>query len=199
MIQQIGNEAEQFIELSKQSFPLVLLIVGIVWVINIINWVSGKWLYILGLFPRKWYGLPGIIFSPLLHGGFTHLFFNSFPFIALSTFILNRGMGEFLWATGLITFLSGLGVWLFARPGNHVGASSLIAGYFTYVLILAYEQPSFISIFCAGIAIYYFSGILLSFIPSEESTSWEGHLAGLLSGGITVWLIHFNPFFLIPI
>lgn len=195
MLQQIGQEAQMFIEQSAQSLPIVLAIIGITWVMNILNWtILRKTLFIFGLFPRKIWGLIGIVTSPFLHGGFTHLFFNSFPFLALAIFIMNRSPIEFLYASVLITLLAGGLVWCFGRNGNHIGASGVIAGYFCYVLVLAYEEPSFTTLFCAGIALYYFSGILLSFIPSEESTSWEGHLFGLLAGLASVWIIHYNPY-----
>lgn len=195
MLEQFGIESALFIELSKQSFPIVLMLFAVVWGINLLDWSTGSKLHRLGLIPRTPLGLIGILFAPIMHSGFTHLFFNSFPFIALATFIMNRSIIEFIWATIFITFISGFCIWLFGRRGNHIGASGLIAGYFSYVLMLAYERPTFTTLLCAVLALYYFTGILLSFIPSEESTSWEGHLFGLLSGIVTLWIIYYNPFF----
>ena len=36
-----------------------------------------------GILPRKMDGLSGILFSPLIHGDFTHLFNNSIPLLML--------------------------------------------------------------------------------------------------------------------
>ena len=89
--------AVQNVVLSIQhNLLFVLGIIAILLVIHLVNWLLGYRLNILGIYPRKLAGLPGIIFSPFLHGNFNHLFFNSVPLFALINLILLKGrMGYF--------------------------------------------------------------------------------------------------------
>lgn len=180
---------------SKQHISLILKIIAGVWVFNIINWASGSVLNTLGVIPRSKRGLLGIFFSWSLHGNFNHLFFNSIPLFALSLLLISVNKSMFYNATILIILLEGLIVWLIARRGNHIGASGLIAGYFGLALIFAYKSATVVSIILGFIVLYYFGSILLSFFPSEDKTSWEGHLFGFLSG-IASFFILFDYNFL---
>jgi len=188
MLSELATQLNAFTETSKQYLPSMLVFIGGLWVFNLINWSLGSPFNILGLRPRRLFGLVGIIFSPILHANFTHLIFNTFPLLCLGIFVMTLGLAQFYWATGIIMLLSGLAVWLIGRRGNHIGASGLIAGYFGYVLFSAYLQPTFTTFFCAGVALYYFGGILFSLVPTDAETSWEGHLSGFLSGLLANYL-----------
>ncbi len=188
ILNQLTSELDFFYISAHQQFPLMLKIIGALWIFNIVNWSLGSVFNNLGILPRAPRGLIGIIFSPILHANFNHLFFNSFPLFALALFVLSQGVTLFLWVTGLIMFMSGAAVWLVGRWGNHIGASSLIAGYFGYLLACAYHQPTIISLFLGAVSIYYFGGIFFSLFPTEEKVSWEGHLTGFLAGLATMYI-----------
>src|SRR5271163_1481279 len=65
----------------------------VLWVIQLVNAGLKYRLNRLGLVPRKIAGIPGILFSPFLHGSFSHLFFNSIPFLVLQDFIfIDKGL-----------------------------------------------------------------------------------------------------------
>lgn len=189
MLDNISAELNAFIESSRAVMPLLLKIIGGLWALNLLNWATKSRFNLLGLIPRRIYGLPGIIFSPLLHADFTHLLFNTLPLFALSLFILSSGVTLYIEVTLIIWVVQGLLVWLFGRRGNHIGASGVISGYFAFVLAQAVERPSVTTLFVGGIALYYFGGILLSLFPTEERVSWEGHLFGFLAGIFTVFLL----------
>lgn len=137
---------------------------------------------ILGILPRTWAGIPGIILAPLLHGSFSHLFFNSLPLFLLINLVLFEGMPTFLVITGLITFLSGAGTWCFGRRAYHIGASGLILGYAGYLMLNAILKPSVVSLLLIIFYFYYLGALLSSLIPKEDCASWEGHIFGLLAG-----------------
>lgn len=101
---------------------------------------------------------------------------------------MSLGLAQFFLATVIIIIVSGIGVWIFGRRGNHIGASAVIAGYFGFILANAYQQPTFTALFCAAVAFYYFGGILLSLFPGRVEMSWEGHLSGFV-GGIIAMLV----------
>ena len=188
MFSDLTLELQNFTDTSKQYIVPMLAIIGGLWAFNCLNWLTGSKLNSLGIRPRKIRGLIGIVFAPILHADFTHLLFNTMPLFFLGLFVMTQDMTKFIWATVIITFIAGFGVWLIGRRGNHIGASALIAGYFGYILASAYKQPTISTIFCAVIALYYFGSILFSLFPTKQGTSWEGHLCGFL-GGLAAYLI----------
>lgn len=172
----------------KLNLNLALLIVSCLWVIQFINASTHYQLNYLGLYPRYIIGLRGIIFSPFLHGSFSHLFFNSIPLVFLIDFMLLYGVNQFIYVSSIILLLSGFATWLFGRKALHIGASHLVMGYWGYLLINAYQHPSVITIMLAILCIYYFGGLLLSLFPVEAKTSWEGHIFGFLAGIAATYL-----------
>lgn len=166
---------------------LALKIVGALWIIQIVNALLGYQLNILGLYPRKIRGLLGIFLSPFLHGSFSHLFFNSIPLFILLNFLFAQQILCVL-MTAKIIFLSGALLWLFGRRGNHVGASGIIMGYWSFLLASAYQHFSIQNMILSCLCLYYLGGLFLGIFPKEESVSWEGHLFGLLAGLVTALL-----------
>jgi membrane associated rhomboid family serine protease len=175
----------------KLNLSIVLTLLGILWGVQFLNWILSYRLNVFGIYPRHPSGLIGIFCAPFLHGHFDHLFFNSIPFFILASFVLLGGVHNFFVVSSIIIVLSGLGIWLFGRKSRHIGASSLIMGYFGYCLMNAYYHVSVVSIGIGLVCLYYFGSLLFSVFPSDMKTSWEGHLFGLLSGIATVYLISF--------
>lgn len=190
-LSELTNQFSAVINNAKQHVTLILQLIAGLWIFNLINWSTGSILNILGTIPRSKRGILGIFFSFIVHGNFNHLFFNSIPLFTLSLVLISFNKTIFLNASILIIFLEGLSVWLFARRGNHIGASGVVAGYFGFALIFAYKSATIVSIFLGLIIFYYFGGILLSFFPNEAKTSWEAHLFGFLAG-IASFLIIFD-------
>jgi membrane associated rhomboid family serine protease len=182
MLSDFALELNTFVEQSQRYLIPWVIGFGILWAINIINWVTGSKLDILGIYPRHLFGLVGIVVSPILHQNFNHLFFNSIPLFALGLAILARGPELFIVVTLIVMLLGGLGVWLFARPALHIGASGVVSGYFGYILATAYSNPSFTTILLAIVVIQYFGSIFLGVFPQEARISWESHLFGFLAG-----------------
>lgn len=198
MLDNLVYELNIFIENSKfYLIPWVAIMAGL-WGFNILNWLTGSRMNILGIYPRHIFGLVGIIFCPLLHQNFNHLFFNSVPLFVLGLALLSQGgFALLLWVTAVVTMLGGGLVWLFGRRSLHIGASGLISGYFGFILVTAYLQPNFTSVILASLVIYYFGGIFIGIFPLEEKVSWESHLFGFLSGMLsaykTVWVYLLQP------
>lgn len=172
----------------QKQIPLSLALIGILWLILIINKVIGYRLNWLGIYPRHPAGLVGIVLHPFLHGSFNHLFFNSIPLFVLLTFLLAFGIPIFICATCCIVILSGIFIWLLGRNGIHVGASALIMGYWAYLLVYTYQHPSILTFILAVVCVYYFGSLLFSIFPQEEKVSWEGHLFGLIAGIATTFI-----------
>jgi membrane associated rhomboid family serine protease len=177
---------------QKSEFYLKPMAIGlgIIWAVNIFNWLTGSRLNVLGIYPRHAFGLIGILCSPFLHQNFNHLFFNTIPLFVLALAIMaNNGAAHFLIITAIIMGISGLAVWLFGRKGIHIGASGVISGYFGFILMEAFTSPSITTVLLAIMAIYYFGGILLGLFPQDKMTSWEYHLFGFASGVLCAYYL----------
>ena len=68
-------------ERARANFRLAVRIalgfVALIWVIELLNWSLDLEAEDFGVRPRQLAGLPGILFAPLVHGGFAHLIANS--------------------------------------------------------------------------------------------------------------------------
>lgn len=182
MLTELSQQLEVISAFLQAQLHFILIIIGGLYVIQILNWILGYRLNILGIYPRKFFGLFGIVFSPFLHGSFNHLFFNSIPLIVLLSFVLLQGWTTLLLVSATIILLSGFATWLVGRQGFHVGASALIMGYWSYLLVNAYRHPTLLSIVLAIVCLYYFGGLLFNLFPQAEKSSWEGHIFGFLAG-----------------
>lgn len=174
---------------TKNNVPYLIKIFLTLWGVFFINLMLGKKLLYLGIIPRNILGLPGIIFAPFLHADFNHLFFNMIPLIILSNFILINGVPYFILVSIYIILISGILTWTFAKPGIHVGASSVITGYWALLVSNIYHQGTITAIILGIICVYYFAGIFLSIFPGKKNVSWEGHLSGLISGLIISYFL----------
>lgn len=180
-----------FYQTQRYQYPW-LGAIGLLWVINLLDWFAGLHLDRFGTIPRRRRGLIGILVSPIVHQNFNHLFFNTIPLYVFGLILLARGVTEFVQVTLFIVLGSGVLVWLLARRARHIGASGVISGYFGYILITAYFQPNITMIFVGIMVMYYFGGIFLGLFPRCEKTSWESHLYGFISGLCVAgyWYLH---------
>ena len=186
------NTLSHLIAISKAAqvnIFFMLSLIGFIWAVNLVNWLFlGRYLNILGVYPRNLFGLVGIIFSPILHGNFNHLFFNTFPLFILGNLILLGGVEFFVTVTVIIVFLSGLFVWIVGRKSLHIGASSLIMGYWSFLLFDAFRTKSGLAIILGFVSIYYFGGLLMELFPEDKRTSMEGHISGFIAGIMAIYL-----------
>ena len=178
--------------MERNLWPL-LSVLAFVWTIQLVNVMVGYRLNYLGVIPRKWYGLPGIFLSPLLHGNWTHILLNSLFFFILGIFWSLGGLVNMLHISVFITSGSGALTWLFAREAIHVGASGLIMGYWGYFLVSVYFSPNVVNIAIVIICFFYFGGLFSNLMPGEKGVSWEGHVFGFITGIISYFYYPFVP------
>ncbi len=87
--------------------------------------------------------------------------------------------------------IGGVGTWLFAGSNsNHVGASVLIFGWVTYLLVRGFFTRSFTQILI-GVAVFVVYGGVLwgGVLPSDPRVSWQGHLFGAIGGVVAAWAL----------
>ncbi len=178
------NQVKQHF-ISSVQFPLFVLIA--MWVIHLAKATIWPGLYTYGIYPREAIGLRGIFLSPFIHGDLGHLISNSAPLFLMMVMILyfyrTVAMRSFL----MIYFLSGLMVWLFARPVFHIGASGVVYGLVSFVFWSGVFRRSVKSIILALIVVFLYSGLIFGILPNDRGISWESHLLGGLVGLLTAY------------
>ncbi len=193
MIAQLQQSFAQLVSQTQSHLSLLFSVTLIFWIVFLLNQILNNRLFILGIFPRKLYGLPGIFFAPFIHADFNHLFFNTIPFLVLANFIMIQGIPLFYYISIFIIIVSGIITWVIGKRGIHIGASGLITGYWMYLLADSYQNPSITTIIVALIVLYYFAGIFFGLFPMKKGVSWEGHVAGAIAGIFVVILQNSPP------
>lgn len=165
---------------QASSWPIVLL--GIQWLVKIIETVWQYNWYTYGIYPRSVAGLKGIALAPFLHGDWIHLFDNSIPFLFLGTmlfyFYRHIAAETLLW----IWFMGGLWTWIMARSSFHVGSSHIIYGLAAFIFFSGVFRKNLQLMSLSLLMVALYGGLIWGLLPVVEHISWEGHLMGAISG-----------------
>ena len=164
--------------------PLVAIGIGLsaMWAIEIVDTVAlDDWLQGGGIHPRQSDGVDGILWAPLLHGGFSHLISNSVPFAALGGLVAIRGARRLATVTAAAVAVGGGLTWLLGGGGNHIGASGVVFGYLGALLGAAAFERRPAAVAPALVALLLYGTMLVGFVP-QPGISWEGHLFGFVAG-----------------
>jgi membrane associated rhomboid family serine protease len=173
----------------------ILSFVALLYIVEIFDNLSGHRLDDNGIRPLESDGLLGIIFAPLLHANWGHLVANTGPALILGFLMTLAGLSRFIWATAIIWILGGLGTWLIGNLGshgyetNHIGASGLIFGWLTFLLVFGLFTRNAWEIIVGLIVLFVYGGILLGVLPGTFGVSWQGHLSGALAGVLAAYLL----------
>lgn len=168
----------------------IIIFVGAIWAVYLLDLILP--LEQLGLVPRSFFGLTGIVTMPFLHGSFGHLLSNTLPLIILlGLMVLSRPRP---WSTMiLLTLISGVALWLLGRPALHIGASGLIYALMGFLIVAgALERRLVPAAVALLVGVTYGISIISGILPGQPGVSWEGHLLGLLAGAGLAWT-RFGP------
>lgn len=142
-----------------------------------------------GIVPRSLAGLDGIVWAPMLHGGWGHLFANTIPVLVFGFLVMAGGLVRWIAVTALIWVVSGIGVWLTADSGTStIGASGLAFGWLAFLLVRGLFNRSLGQIVVAGLLLLIWGGTLWGILPGNAGVSWQAHLFGAIGGIVAAWL-----------
>ncbi len=177
----LQETTQHFTESVKAAGVMVLVI----WVFYIFQWLSGGDWGAWGIYPRRIWGMTGIITAPLVHGSWGHLASNSAPLFVLTglTFYFYRKVAARSFT--MIYLLTGIAVWLLARPVYHIGASGVVYGLVAFIFWNGIFRRSVRSIVLALLVLLFYAGMFMGVLPDQEGVSWESHLLGSLAGIFT--------------
>lgn len=161
-------------------FPLFLIFT--IWLVHIFQTVEHWDPAAYGIMSRRVWGLTGIFTGPLVHGSWKHLISNTFPLFVLSAMSMYFYRKVSMRAFWMIYFLTGISVWVLARPVSHIGASGLVYGLVSFIFWNGIFRRSLRSIILAIVVMLVYSGMFMGVLPDQEGISWESHLLGSLAG-----------------
>jgi membrane associated rhomboid family serine protease len=173
-----------------QGIRLLAAIVGVMWIVEIINTIDSNDLDRDGIYARSFSHLWGILTAPFIHASFAHLIGNTIPFVFLGLIIALRGAGRLALVTAIVIVIGGLGTWLIAPAGvSTVGASGVVFGYAAYLLARGFFNRSVLELFTGVIVGVVWGAALLASIVPHYGVSWQGHVCGALAGVLAAWLL----------
>jgi len=169
-------------KIFKYSLLFSVIIVGVFWLVKLIENYLNLDLSVYGILPLQIEGLRGIIFSPFIHSNYDHLLSNTFPFLILSfsLFYFYRKLAYRI--LFLIYILSGFCVWLGGRDSYHIGASGIVYGLASFLFFSGVFRKDANLLTIGIIVAFLYGSMFWGIFPLKPGISWESHLWGSASG-----------------
>lgn len=182
-------------------FPL--LFTAAVAVVHLMSEAWGVSAATLGIYPRSFDGLKGILFSPFIHGSQEHLLSNLAALPVLLCLLTMLNPDRYIKIFSALYIITGLGVWIAARQSYHIGASGIIYALASYIFFAGIVSDQKGSAAVSLIIVMIYGGMMWGVLPYDPHISWESHLSGGIAGFICAFIFasqstktdieHFDP------
>jgi membrane associated rhomboid family serine protease len=173
----------------RRAAAVAVFFAALLWTIHISAAALGFPVDGFGIRPGELIALHGVLTAPLAHASFEHLISNTLPVLVLGTAMLYGFPRASKIALPLIWLASGLGVWLFARAGNHLGASGLTHGMMFFVFVMGVLRRDRPSMALAMIVFFLYGGMVWGILPREPGVSFESHFFGAVAGVVAALVL----------
>ncbi|MGD8305795.1 MAG: rhomboid family intramembrane serine protease [Ignavibacteria bacterium] len=172
----------------KRLLFVPIFLPALLWAIHLFSIIFDLNLNRMGILPRDFFGSFGIITGPLIHADISHLISNTVPLVVLGwTFLLFHPKVSFR-VFFVVYFLTGLLVWIFARPVFHIGASGIVYAFVSFLFFSGIFRRDTKSIGAALIVTFLYGGIVWGILPGQAGISWESHLFGGIAGMVAAFI-----------
>ena len=173
---------------QREGIALLAGIVALMWIVEVVNTIDSNRLDSDGIWPRNVSHLWGIITAPFLHASFQHLISNTVPLVFMGVIIALAGAARLAKVTAIVIVLGGLGTWLISPSHSiTVGASGLVFGYATYLLVRGFFDRSALEVLAGIVVGVIWGGALIGSLLPQDHISWQGHLCGGIAGVIAAY------------
>ncbi|MFD4561472.1 rhomboid family intramembrane serine protease [Streptomyces sp. NPDC058469] len=168
----------------KAAAKLMVGWVALLWLLEVVDVLSGHALDGFGIIPREPSELIDVVPAAFIHFGFAHVAANSVPLLVFGFLAALGGIRRFAAVCALIIVADGLGVWLISPAHtNTAGASGLIFGLFGFLLVGGFAERRPLGIVVGLLVGAVWGGtILFGLAPTQSGVSWQAHLVGLVAG-----------------
>ena len=141
-----------------------------------------------GVYPRRFNGLKGILFSPLIHGDWKHLLDNSMPvlLLSLSLFYVYRDIAYKIWF--LIYVIGGILLWCVGRQAHHIGASGLIYGLAAFLFLSGVIRKVRSLMAISLLVVFWYGSMVWGLLPFDFKVSFEAHITGAVAGVVLAFV-----------
>ena len=173
----------------KRAFFTAASFTAPLWLFKIIESITGMNLAQYGVHPGRADGLTGILFSPLIHGSYSHLIANTAPLLILGTALLYGYPRSARIVIPMVYLGTGLCVWLFAREVYHIGASGLTFGFMFFVFTVGALRWDRRAIALSMVVFLLYGGMIWGILPTRPGISFESHFFGAMIGLLLALLL----------
>ncbi|HEX6385015.1 MAG TPA: rhomboid family intramembrane serine protease [Anaerolineae bacterium] len=146
-----------------------------------------------GVQPHRSLNPARFFTSPLLHGSYDHLWGNTRHLLFFSgiTLLMLAEIQAFILVTIVVTIVEGAGMWLYGDAGtNHLGASGLVLGYFSFILAYGFLiERGVWAIVAVALALLFGRRVYRLLRFPGGNVSFAGHLWGFMGGIIAAYVL----------
>lgn len=166
--------------LNAIIYPILFVI--LIGLIHFIQFVFSLDFYWLGIYPHKLSAIGGIVSSVFIHGNFNHLFNNAVPLLILGSALFYFYKPIALKVVVWIVLMGGFWTWIMARESYHIGASGLIYGLFSFLLLSGFIRLNKQLISLSFFVVIVYGSMVWGIFPVKLNISYEAHFWGFVSG-----------------
>ena len=160
--------------------PMMFLL--IMWTTHLFQFVFNISFIKLGVLPKTYIGLKGVVFSPFIHKDWSHLINNSYPILVLGTLLFYSYKKIAYRIFFLLFIFSGVFLWMTGRQSFHIGASGIIYSLASFLFFsgIIRKNPPLTAI--SLVVLFLYGSMIWGLFPINKFSSWEGHLSGFITG-----------------
>ena len=159
-----------------------LILVSFMWVIKFVEIKLDISLEKLGIYPQRFNGMKGILFTHFIHASKGHLINNTFPLIFLGSMLFYFYKKTAWNILILLSVISGFWLWIIGRPSYHIGASGLIYGLASFLFTSGLIKKNTNLYAVSLLIVFLYGSMIWGVLPTHLPVSWEGHLSGFIAG-----------------